>query len=134
MFLRLFLLNLKIYATQKVRLAVLFFVVVAISAIVGLVGNYFLDESGLSAISIAIVDLDDSFETRMILSALVDDAQANVAFDFVRYSAQDAQMALDSGGVTAIITFPYNFGHSMIVGENIPFTIVYNSERPFTSA
>jgi len=134
MFLQLLLVNIKIYAAQKVRLAVLFFAVIGISVMVGLVGSYFLNEVGFNAISIAIVDLDDGFETQMILSALADDSQASSGFNFVRFSAEDAQAALDSGGVAAVITFPENFGNSMIIGENIPFTIVYNNERPLASA
>ena len=133
MFTKILLLNIKTFAQQKIKLIVLFLLCLFVPFAVGLIGNYFLTQ-GSQAISIAIVDLDDGFETRMILSAITEDAVSGEIFEFIQYSYYDAALALENGHVAAVITFPQNFGHSMIIGENIPFTILYNSNMPFQSA
>ena len=135
MFGNLLLLNLKTFARQKIRLALLLLLVVSMSAIAGFAGNLFLTDGILpQPISIALVDLDDTFETRMILNAITDDPDYIDLLEFTILSAGDAQAALNRGDVTAIITFPEGFAHGMLMGRNIPFEVTYNSERPLASA
>ena len=135
MFCSLFLLNLKTFTGQKFRLIVLLLLLISISAVAGLAGDFFLTDGILAEpISIALVDLDNSAETRMILSAIVDEPDYIDLLEFVILSPREAYAALDDGTVTAIITFPEGFAHGMLMGQNIPFTVAYNSERPLASA
>ena len=135
MFRDLLMLNLKIFARQKVRLTTFLLLILSVSVIAGLAGNFFLTDGVLAnPISIALVDLDDSIETRMILTAIVDEPDYIDLLEFAILTPEDAQAALDDGGVTAIITFPEGFAHGMLMGQNIPFTVTYNNERPLASA
>jgi hypothetical protein len=135
MFGNLLLLNLKTFARQKIRLVVLLVLVAAMSVAAALAADFFLTESAIvGPIRIAVVDLDDSMETRMILAALGDDPEYIEMFEFAAMRQREAREALETGDVTAIITFPQDFGRSMIFGDNIPFSVTYNSERPLMSA
>jgi len=84
---------------------------------------------------IAIVDMDDGFETRMILSIITEQADDyGEMLRFTHKTPNDAQVALQSGDISAILTFPENFGAAMIGGDNMPFGVTYNAERPLSAA
>jgi len=135
MFRYLLLLNLKTFARQKSRLFAVLILTVLVSAIAGLAGDFFLTDGVLAEpIAIAVVDLDDTAETRMILSAIVDDPIYDDLLEFSIHTARDAQAALDNGEITAIITFPDGFARGLLMGRNIPFEVTYSGERPLAAA
>jgi len=106
-----------------------------LATIAGLLGDFFLSETNIAGpVNIAIVDLDDGFETRLILSVITD--QADDYTEMLRFShktLENAETSLRNGNISAIITLPENFGASMTSGENIPFTVTYNAERPLSA-
>ena len=128
-------LNIKIFAGQKNRLFSLFLLSILASFFAGAFGYFFLSEASFSGpISVAVVDLDDSFESRLILSSITDDAGQTDLIEFYRHSLDSANEALYGGSIAAIITLPENFGNSIISGENMPFTVTYNQNTPLLSA
>jgi len=114
----------------------LFWLIALLATAAGLLGNFFLTETNITEpVSLAIVDIDDSFETRMILSAITEGAgDYEGILKFSHLSRESANTALQNGYVSAIITLPENFGSAMISGENIPFIVTYNAERPLSAA
>ena len=128
-------LNLKTFVVQKGRIAALFFLTAVLCLAAGLSGHFFLtDGSVVEPITVAVVDLDESIETRMILSAIMDAPEYGELLVFSRPSPADAASILDDGRTTAVITLPEGFGNSMTRGENMPFAVAYNRERPLASA
>jgi len=128
-------LNLKSFAQQKFRIALLFFLIILLSFFAGAAGSFFLSSAVMTEpISVAIVDLDNSFETRMILSAVTESAEYGSLLEFSHHSATSAVKALQDGEVAAVFTLPENFGRGITTGENIPFTVTYNQDMPLLSA
>ena len=129
-FWNLLVLNLKTFARQKIRLILLLLVMLSVSFAAGIAGTLFLTDGILAGpISIALVDLDDSIESRMILNALVDEPGYVDLIEFSILTPEEAQ----AGDFTAIITLPQGFAHGMQTGQNIPFTVVLDDGRPLAS-
>ena len=134
-FWNLLLLNLKTFAGQKFRMVVLLLLMFSVSFVAGAAGTLFLTEGVLARpIAIALVDLDDSIESRMILSAIVDEQSYVDLIEFAILSPKEAQAVLDDGYVTAIITLPEGFARGMQTGRNIPFSVTLSDERPLAAA
>jgi len=114
----------------------LFCLIALLASAAGLLGNFFMSETNIAGpIYIAIVDLDDSFETRMILSVITEQSDDYAEMlKFANKTPQSANEALQSGDISAIITLPDNFGWSVLSGENLPFVVTYNAERPLSAA
>ena len=135
MFWDLVLLNLKTFAGQKFRLIALLLIMLAVSFVAGVAGELFLTDGVIgSPISIALVDFDDSIETRMIINAIVDEPGYVDLIDFTILTPEEAATVFDGGDFTAIITLPEGFAHGMQTGRNIPFSVTLNDERPLASA
>ena len=128
-------LNLKTFARQKILLIMLLLLMLSVSFVAGIAGTLFLTDGVLTRpISIALVDLDNSVESRMILSAIVDEPDYIDLIEFVILTQEEARFAFDDGYFTAIITLPEGFAHGMQTGRNIPFSVKLNDERPLASA
>jgi len=114
----------------------LFGLIALLATAAGLLGNFFLSETNIAGpIYIGIVDLDDSFETRMILSVITEQSDDySVMLRFANKTPSGASEALQNGDISAIITLPENFGWSILSGENLPFVVTYNAERPLSAA
>ena len=135
MFWELLSLNLKTFARQKILLIALLLLMLSVSFIAGIAGTLFLTDGILAGpISIGLVDLDDSVESRMIVSAIVDEPDYIDLVEFAILTPEEAQVVLDNGEFTAIITLPEGFAHGMQTGHNIPFSVTLNDERPLANA
>jgi len=128
-------LNLKTFARQKGRITALLAITATLCLAAGLAGNFFLTGAGIARqIPVAIVDLDESAETLMIISAIMESPEHGALLQFSRRTQQDAATALEAGSVVAVITLPENFGAAMTGGRNIPFAVDYNRDMPLMSA
>lgn len=128
-------LNIKTMWFHKIRVIMLLVLIALISVTAGILGNFFLNNDNIiGTVSVAVVDLDDGFETRMILSYITESAGYGELLNVVVHNETSAAVALENGDVTAIVTFPQNFGTALVTGENIPFNVTYNENRPLTSA
>ncbi|MCL2618012.1 MAG: ABC transporter permease [Defluviitaleaceae bacterium] len=125
---------LKILAAKWRRTAALMLFTLMLGVAAGFAGEAVSARQGLGRIPVALVDLDDSFETRLILAALADALAYGVVVDITATDERGAREALESGSVTAVITLPLGFGAGMVSGQNIPFGVEYNSNRPLASA
>ncbi|MCL2565411.1 MAG: ABC transporter permease [Defluviitaleaceae bacterium] len=134
-FLNILALNLKTFARQKMRIASFFMLIALLCLGAGLAGNFFVSgQNIINPIYVAVVDLDNSFETGLILSAITESTENDGLLSFAYHSPESAADALSEGSVVAIITLPENFGIGITTGENIPFTVTYNQNMPLISA
>ncbi|MCL2674234.1 MAG: ABC transporter permease [Defluviitaleaceae bacterium] len=127
-------LNLKTFMRQKIRILALFLFISLLGTVAGLAGNLLLTSTNIAdTIPLAIVDLDDSFESRMLLSGITETVGSSMLELSIldKHSAADA---LENGIVSAVVTMPENFGASIISGENMPFIVAYNRNTPLVSA
>ena len=128
-------LNLKTFAGQKIRIISFFLLIALLCLTAGLAGSFFMTGGNIAGpISVAVVDLDNSFETGLILSAITESNENDSLLTFSSHSPESARDALRDGSVVAVITLPENFGLGITTGENIPFTVTYNRDMPLTSA
>ena len=128
-------LNLKTFTQYKTLALSLFLLSALLSVLAGAAGSFFLTGAGRAeVVSVAIVDLDDSFETRMIISAVTENEDYGELLTFSFHSPQSAAAALSDGSAAAVITLPEGFGHGIITGANIPFSVSYNQNMPLSSS
>jgi len=134
-FLNILSLSLKTFAQQKMRIISFFLLVALLCLGAGLAGNFLMTGQSIAGpISIAVVDLDNSFETGLIISAVTESSENYDLLTITSHTAESAKDALENGTVAAVITLPENFGRGIITGENIPFTVTYNQDMPLSSA
>jgi len=128
-------LNIKTFYYHKVRIIVFAIVLVLLCLAAAATGRYFLyGENFVGPIHIGLVDKDDSFETRLILSNIEDHSEYYELIEFTHFTENEAIIVLENNEIAAIVTLPPNFGAGIISGENIPFAITYATNRPFTSS
>ncbi|MCL2250049.1 MAG: ABC transporter permease [Oscillospiraceae bacterium] len=127
-------LNLKVILRHKTCIILLLVFIALLTVTAAFAADFLMSDGGIGPISIAVVDLDGDFVTRMIVTAVVEQMGTGDLLYFTLRHPSEANVALADGSVAAIITLPENFGAAMISGENIPFLVQYNQSRPFTSA
>ena len=126
--------NLKTFAAHKTRAGALCLLIALMCLAAGLVGDVFLrggDVVGI--IAVAVVDKDNSLETRMIVSSIIEQGELHGLIELLPMDEDSALEALAQDRLTAVLTFPPGFGASMVAGENMPFSVAYNLQRPLTS-
>lgn len=106
-----------------------------LSFLTGLLGNYFLyKEKAVEPITIAIVDLDGSIESKLFLKNITGNEQYKDFLIFENTTEQEAELLLDQNIAAAVFTIPEGFAEYVKNGENRPFTAVYNSSMPIKTA
>jgi len=82
----------------------------------------------------AIVDLDQTFETKSLVNQLSEDEEMKKALTLVPMSADEARTSFRQGDLAGIITIPKGFSGSLRVGENESIQVVTNREQPLSSS
>lgn len=127
-------LNLKTFYYNKSRIILFVIFLAGLSAAATAMADFFLGgQNIINPIYVAAADLDNSFETRLIMSALADSADYDLV-NLIPMDYYEAGRAFAAGEVGAIFTFPYGFGESMVTGINMPVTVVYDRQRPMSAA
>ncbi|MCL1936300.1 MAG: ABC transporter permease [Defluviitaleaceae bacterium] len=108
-------------------LAIIFLLIVGFFGVISSFGNN-------SIINIAVVDLDKSFETELIVTNITQSSEYENLINFHILNIDEANTKLQNSEITSIVVFPYGFGNSIATGENIPFNVYYNANTPFVSA
>jgi len=145
----------KTFYVYKMRIFIFIFLIGVITLGAGAMAAHLLSgDSFFNVVYVGILDLDDSTETRMIISAISGAEEYEGLVEFIllernlfSYNINDkenfqiSQLYYESisnlnlpQAVSAIIIFPENFGTSMITGENMPFTVLYNENAPIAAS
>ena len=127
--------NLKTFWAHKWQFALIWVGMLLLGMVVGIHTQRLLSSEGLLAPShVALVDLDHSLETSLIMSAIGDATEYEGLVYFIAMTEADAHAALVAGEIVAMVVFPVGFGHEMTTGGNLPFEVSYNLSQPFESA
>ncbi|MCL2068706.1 MAG: ABC transporter permease [Oscillospiraceae bacterium] len=115
-----------------------FFAVICLIALLsltaGLLGVYALRfDSGAEPLGVAVVNLDGSLESRLLISALPDGGADDELLQIHHVSEAQADIMLADGSVSAVFTLPEGFMRAVISGENNPIQAVYNPATPVRS-
>ncbi|WP_079708986.1 ABC transporter permease [Paraliobacillus ryukyuensis] len=85
------------------------------------------------SIEVGLVDLDESEETTMLVD-LIDEASLLGSYIHIKkYTAEEAQSALDMGTLSAYVTFPENFTTDLYQGHPVKIPIMGNQKQPVKS-
>ncbi|MFC0523367.1 ABC transporter permease [Pontibacillus salicampi] len=87
-----------------------------------------------SNIQVAVVDKDNTFETKSLLYQLTEEEQMKDALVLDKMSENEAEEAFRQSDVDAIMHIPQGFTKSLRVGENTPIRVTTNSENAYAQS
>ncbi|KGP90401.1 hypothetical protein N780_05340 [Pontibacillus chungwhensis BH030062] len=109
-----------------------FFIPLAIILIAFLsIQSFFQDEE--KQIQAAIVDHDQTFETKSLVNQLSEEERMKRALRLEPMTTKEALKAFERGDIAGIMTIPKGFTKSLRVGENEPITVMTNQDKPLDS-
>ena len=83
--------------------------------------------------SVGIVNLDDSAETAVIVSALAGSAEAADGLEIIEVSESDAKLMIENDTLVSYIIFPGKFTEKMMKGESSELIVVGNPDMQLES-
>ncbi len=96
--------------------------------------NMIKSEALLPPFEVAVVDKDDSPETRLLIQQFQDDDELQALITFRAVNEEKAQGLLEENKIAAILMVPEGFTTGIRYGDNKPVTVIGNEQRPFQSA
>ena len=104
-----------------------------LSILAGLLGIYY-GEGAVEPIGVALVDADDSFESRMLTGYLLEMEEYRRLLTFRQTDLAGGQADLRAGEVSAVIVIPAGFMAGVMEGSNAPFLVTLDSASPMRAA
>ncbi|WP_066152093.1 ABC transporter permease [Halalkalibacter krulwichiae] len=98
------------------------------------VSPFFSEEDSMEKINIALVNLDDARETRIMLQQFIQNPDIQEVVTLRQVNEVMANQWLASNQVAAVITIPEGFGRDLARGINTPIVVTGNEQRPQQSA
>lgn len=95
------------------------------------VQSFFQDEE--KQIQAAIVDHDQTFETKSLINQLSEEKRMKRALQLDPMTSKEALEAFERGDIVGIMTIPKGFTTSLRVGENEPIAVMTNQDKPLDS-
>ncbi|MCL2857139.1 MAG: ABC transporter permease [Oscillospiraceae bacterium] len=112
------------------RIAVFVCLTALLCLTAGLLGSFLLGEGAMPPVKIAIVDEDDTAESRMLLSYLEGMEEGRELIAFAITDAAGAQGMMESGEATAAVLIPSGFMAGVLDGTNAPFIVTLDPSTP----
>lgn len=84
-------------------------------------------------LNVGVVNLDDSKETDILVSALLEASELGAELNMVEYGETEAQKAIEDNHVVSYIKFPDQFYEDMMAGQSSELEVVGNPERQLES-
>lgn len=117
----------------KTALAILLIPTVFLSGIGLVCIKLFTQEERVQHFDIAIVDNDDTFETKYVIQQLVQSEHLTKLTNIVRTDEATAEKLLDNNKIAAMIIIPEGFSSNVKIGVNTPVQVLGNSQKPLQS-
>ncbi len=109
-----------------------FFIPIMLLGLV-LLSVYSLIPQNEEHIQAAIVDLDQTFETKALVNQLSEDEEMKKALTLIPMSSEKAVEQFNNGNLAGMITIPKGFSESLRKGENDPIHVLTNEEQPLST-
>lgn len=90
----------------------------------------FASDSLVDPFDVAVVDLDQSLETRVIIQQLASSDDYKGVVQFLTVDMDQGLDMIEADEVAALVVIPRNFAGNMRAGRNIPLEVVGNPQRP----
>ncbi|WP_078554124.1 ABC transporter permease [Bacillus alkalicellulosilyticus] len=98
-----------------------------------LLAPFFVEEGNFEKIDIALVNHDNSNETKMILRHFMNNEDVKRVIELSQVKEQAARDMLLHNEVAAVIIVPEGFSRDLARGINTPITVLGNHQRPLQS-
>ena len=79
--------------------------------------------------SIAIVDKDQTIETRMMINQMVRSNELKKIVEFLSVTEERAMSLLEENQVAVVVIIPEKFGESVAYGDNTPLQVLGNEQK-----
>lgn len=87
------------------------------------------DGGFIEPFSIAIVDHDQTLETRMMINQMVRSNELKKIVEFLTVTEEQAMSLLEESRVAVVVIIPENFGESVAYGDNFPLQVLGNEQK-----
>lgn len=89
------------------------------------------DKQWVEPFSVAIVDEDNTFETKLLMKQYQESEELQNVLSFNKTDAGEASELLGANKIAGIVIVPDGFTKGIRHGKNIPVSVIGNPERPF---
>ena len=89
------------------------------------------DKQWVEPFSVAIVDEDNTFETKLLMKQYEESEELQNVLSFKKTDAGEASELLAANKIAGIVIVPDGFTKGIRHGKNIPVSVIGNPERPF---
>lgn len=89
------------------------------------------DKQWVEPFSVAIVDEDNTFETKLLMKQYKESKELQNVLSFKKTDAGEASELLAANKIAGIVIVPDGFTKGIRHGKNIPVSVIGNPERPF---
>lgn len=89
------------------------------------------DKQWVEPFSVAIVDEDNTFETKLLMKQYQESEELQNVLSFNKTDAGEASELLAANKIAGIVIVPDGFTKGIRHGKNIPVSVIGNPERPF---
>lgn len=126
--------DLKMYMQNiKALLFTTFLLVITLSIIYFTVTPLFQKNGFIDRFKIAVVNLDNSTETRLLVQQFEESDAIKRLTDVLYMDYDEAMSMLESDKISAAIVIPEDFSRNIAHGNNMPVSVVGNPKRPLQS-
>lgn len=95
------------------------------------ISPFFYDNLHPSRFSVAVVDYDNTLETRFIINHFEQAESLKQIADVIRTDYEEAVRMIKDNKIAAMIVVPKNFSNDLRVGKNTPVTVIGNQRMSF---
>ncbi|QHT47806.1 ABC transporter permease [Bacillus sp. SB49] len=87
-------------------------------------------EEGAEPVRAAVVDEDDTFQTKALINQLSEEKRLSQALTLTPMDAKEAEAAFEQGELAGVMMIPEGFTSSLMNGENDPIVVMTNEDDP----
>ncbi|WLD93041.1 ABC transporter permease [Alkalihalobacillus sp. AL-G] len=96
--------------------------------------NLIKSETLLPPFDVAIVDEDNTIETKLLIQQFQEDEELEELITFRHVTSDEAEGLLANNEIASILKIPNGFTDGIRYGENKPVVVIGNEQRPIQSA
>ncbi|MFT4414738.1 ABC transporter permease [Fredinandcohnia humi] len=114
----------------KGALALFLIPLLFVAGIAFIASKLLAEDEVVQLFDIAIVDQDDTFETKYVIQQLLKAEHLTNLTNVIQTDEASAKQLFDENKIAAMIVIPDGFSRSVKIGENTPVTVIGNDNHP----
>lgn len=114
----------------KVLIAIFISPIIFLIFVSYIISPYLIEDRDFEKIDLALVNLDNSRITKMIIQHFLNDEGVEKFVNVLQVDEQEAEQLLNENRVSSIVIIPKGFSADLSVGVNTPVTVIGNQKLP----